>query len=84
MLMCFSAEASFSAAALLAAVGYATVSDTKNKQELCLAAIPFIFAMQQFAEGLLWVAITYDMMNSVLGLIGKYIFLFIAFVNWPL
>jgi len=81
--MCFSAEASFSAAALLAVVGYATVTDTKNKKEICLAAIPLIFALQQFSEGLLWVALGYNMADSLLGMVGKYIFLFIAYINWP-
>jgi len=81
--MCFSAEASFSAATLLAIVGYATISDTRNKKELCLAAIPLIFALQQFSEGLLWVALGYNMADSILGMVGKYLFLFTAYVNWP-
>jgi len=82
--MCFSAEASFSAAALLAVVGFSTVADTKNKRELCLAAIPLIFALQQFSEGFLWVAMGYDMADSLLATIAKYAFLLIAYVNWPI
>lgn len=82
--MCFSAEASFSAAALLGVVGYALISDTRKKKELCLAAIPLIFALQQFSEGVLWLAVMNDATESFYATLAKYTFLGIAFINWPL
>jgi len=82
--MCFSAEASFSAATLLAIVGYSTMADTKNKKELCLAAVPLLFAIQQASEGVLWIAMAYNMADSLWASIAKYMFLFFAYVNWPL
>ena len=82
--MCFSAEASFSAATLLAIVGYSTMADTKNKKELCLAAIPLLFAIQQASEGVLWIAMAYNMADSLWASIAKYVFLLFAYVNWPL
>ncbi|NGX58712.1 MAG: hypothetical protein K940chlam3_01620, partial [Chlamydiae bacterium] len=82
--MCFSAESSFSAAALLTVIGYATISDTKNKKEYLLAAIPLLFAIQQFSEGVLWVCLMNDMAESVIASIAKWIYIFFAFVNWPI
>lgn len=55
--MCFSAVASFMAAGITGAVGVATVSKVRHPSELPLAAIPLLFAVQQFGEGLLWLAL---------------------------
>jgi hypothetical protein len=55
--MCFSATASFSAAAVIGGVGIATLNSAaakSNPRILALAAFPVLFALQQVVEGLLW------------------------------
>lgn len=79
--MCFSATASFVAAAALGVVGTATVAKAKTTKELPLAMMPLVFALQQFIEGLLWLSIhgtrEYLMPLTV-------VFLFFAFFWWPI
>lgn len=52
--MCFSATASFSAAAFLGIAGLAGIAKTRRMAELPLASTPLIFAVQQATEGALW------------------------------
>src|SRR5437763_578905 len=55
--MCFSATASFSAAAVIGSVGIVTLRSAAAKPDrriLALAAFPALFALQQVVEGLLW------------------------------
>lgn len=54
--MCFSAPASFIAGAALTAVGIATLRMASRPSEMPLAAIPLIFGIQQFIEGLVWLS----------------------------
>ncbi len=79
--MCFSAEASFGAGAVLAVAGVISVRKAETRRELAFSAIPFIFAVQQFTEGFVW-----------LGLAGRfaewlpaatYGFLIFAQIVWP-
>jgi hypothetical protein len=83
-LLCFSAEASFAAAILLGVLGYATLSETKDRRELLLACVPLLFAAQQFSEGILWISLTTGHYPSVVADSAKWIFLVFAFVNWPI
>ncbi len=80
--MCFSATASFVASGALAVTGGASVVKVKKWEEYFLAAVPFLFAVQQFLEGLVWLSI-----GSGNGLTtnwyAAYGFLFFAFVVWP-
>ena len=46
--MCFSATASFAASGALGLVGAASLAKTKSKKEVPFAAVPLIFAVQQF------------------------------------
>ena len=55
--MCFSATASFSAGIALTVVGAMTLSKSRGANERLLAAVPLLFAVQQFTEGFLWVAL---------------------------
>jgi hypothetical protein len=55
--MCFSATASFSASTLLAATGIVSFTQAKNNPQRILAGIPFIFSVQQFTEGILWLSL---------------------------
>ncbi len=81
--MCFSATASFSAGVVLTVIGIASIKKTNHKSQLLFASIPFMFGVQQFAEGILWVTIP---TNSyfVLQKIATYIYLFFAHILWPL
>jgi hypothetical protein len=74
--MCYSATASFSASAVLAVMGLVLNVRVRNKNFLPLALIPLLFAAQQAAEGFLWLGIAPNF--------AKNLFLFVAFVGWPL
>jgi hypothetical protein len=54
--MCFSAEVSFTASAVLAVSGVVAVKKTTSKEQVLFACIPFVFAAQQLAEGVLWLS----------------------------
>lgn len=81
--MCFSATASFSAAAVLGTLGYFSGKLVTNKRQIFLALVPFIFAFQQLLEGFIWLS------QSDFGIFhnfpeyGKFFFLFIAISVWP-
>lgn len=83
VLMCFSAQMSFLAAAVLTVVSAMTFRTVRKLEQLPLATIPLIFAIQQFAEGILWVLLPTGSYPLAL-LLAKYTFLAIAFCVWPL
>jgi hypothetical protein len=56
--MCFSAAADFTSAAVLGAVGVATLTQVKDRRELLLAAVPGLFALHEFIEGFVWLGHT--------------------------
>jgi hypothetical protein len=58
--MCYSPTASFVSAALIGTVGVATVRHVRSPHTLLFGAIPLLFAVHQFTEGLVW-----------LGLLGR-------------
>ncbi|HUR66752.1 MAG TPA: DUF6629 family protein [Chitinophagaceae bacterium] len=80
--MCFSATASFGAGAVLGTIGIIAVAKARTKPQKAFAAIPLIFAIQQFSEGLLWLSL-----NDT-GIAGwrsflTYIYLVFAMAVWP-
>lgn len=77
--MCFSAQASFVAAVSLTAIGIASVRQA-HRSTILLACIPLIFAIQQLAEGIIWL----NPQASSLVPLAKNTFLAIAFLWWPL
>lgn len=78
--MCFSATASFSAAALTGAVGVVTLTHVRSPQELPLAGMPLLFGIQQAIEGTLWLILPRD--GAVAhALVGA--FAIIALAIWP-
>ena len=81
--MCFSAEVSFGASAVLAATGVVAYKQAGPTELRSLAFIPFLFAIQQFTEGLVWLSHDYD---SFLGVrkLSSYLFIFFAWIIWPL
>lgn len=78
--MCFSASASFAASAVLGIVGVYTIKKANKNHELLLAAVPFIFAIQQFIEGWLWVSMGKNI--QVVAILTA-LFLFFALFLWP-
>ncbi len=80
--MCFSAEASFTASIALAAISFASYRRINKPKQLLLLGVPIGFAVQQFLEGLVWLAFKYNF-NPVLNKLAIYGFLFFAFIFWP-
>ena len=81
--MCFSAPASFTASGVLFVIGTIVLSKVKNKRLIPLALLPYLFAIQQAFEGILWLQLTSDP-YSTLALVSKNVFLSFAFVVWPI
>ena len=81
--MCFSATASFGASMMLAGIGSVSIIKAKTPSLRVLAFIPFIFSIQQFTEGWVWLSLTKENFISW-KLPCTYIFLFFAEVMWPI
>jgi hypothetical protein len=81
--MCFSASVSFGAGVVLTVIGIATIKKANHKSQLLFASIPFVFGVQQFAEGILWLTIP-TANYFVLQKMATYIYLFFAHIMWPL
>jgi hypothetical protein len=81
--MCFSATASFSAAALLLGLGGVAACRTRRPAELPYALIPFWFGVQQLLEGALWLGVDQPQQACLNSLLTQG---FSAFsqVVWPL
>ncbi|MFC1655316.1 DUF6629 family protein [Patescibacteria group bacterium] len=77
--MCFSATASLIAGATTAGIGVATVKNIKSKRQIPLASIPFLFGVQQFIEGGIWLSFNMPMLNLVL----TYVYIFYSHIWWP-
>jgi hypothetical protein len=80
--MCFSAAASFGTAAALTVVGLATLRSAHGWRETPLAAVPLLFAVQQYAEGLLWLRLESGEADRG-AVILAHLFLLVAEVVWP-
>ena len=81
--MCFSAEASFATSAVLMPAGIYCIrrAAADRRDHLPLAAIPVMFSVQQFCEGLVWVGIARG--DPDLARRGALAFLLFALVVWP-
>jgi len=80
--MCFSAGASFGASAILLGAGASTLSQTRSRSEWAFGSIPLFFAVQQFSEGLLWLALTNPLHTGWEG-VSTHVFIFFAQIFWP-
>lgn len=80
--MCFSASVSYGSAALLIATGTVATIGNKSKPQRMIAAIPFLFGLQQVAEGIVWQTMGHDSASS-LHQFGVWLFLTFANVIWP-
>ncbi|MEI7582910.1 DUF6629 family protein [Runella sp.] len=81
--MCFSANASFGAGVVLSVIGVVSIKKAHKPSQLLFASIPLIFAVQQVAEGILWVTLP-NLDNVATQRIATYTFLFFAQILWPL
>jgi hypothetical protein len=81
--MCFSAQASFLAAALLLCIGIMCALKARTLSQGLLSAVPFFFALQQAAEGLLWILIPRSGPPNLIAFL-TYTFLVPAFIIYPL
>ena len=80
--MCFSAEASFGAAAILTVIGVVTIKKTTHKSQLWFASIPLVFGVQQLAEGVLWLTLPNPEQVGI-QIAATYVFIFFAQIIWP-
>ncbi len=80
--MCFSAGASFGASALLGVAGLVAVAKAKTTSQRLFATIPFVFAIQQLAEGLLWLSVKSPSLENGQSFF-TYTFLVFAMMVWP-
>jgi hypothetical protein len=80
--VCFSATASFAAAGLTGIAGAAALSSTTRSSQMWVGAIPVLFAVHQFAEGVLWLAFSGE---AAAGWArpAMFTYLAVARVVWP-
>jgi hypothetical protein len=81
--MCFSAGASFGASAVLGTLSVATLKNVKGSAQVPFAMIPLMFAVQQAAEGMLWIGLSGTEHESWRHF-PIYIFLIFAQLIWPI
>ncbi len=80
--MCFSAVASFGAGALLTGAAIVAARKVQRPAQRALAAIPGIFAIQQFTEGFVWLSLSNESFARW-AQTSTFLFLFFAEVFWP-
>lgn len=80
--MCFSAEVSLGASAILTVSGVIALKKTTSRDQILFACIPFVFAAQQLAEGFLWLSYSHTEFESIRQL-STLVFLVFAQVIWP-
>lgn len=80
--MCFSAGASFGAAAVLGAAGVVIINKVKDRSQLMFASMPLFFAMQQVTEGFEWLSFKHSSFEGY-HIPMMYGFLFFAQIFWP-
>jgi hypothetical protein len=80
--MCFSAAASFLTAGLTGTIGAVALAQTTERRQWPLATIPMLFALQQAAEGLLWLTLPVAPDSSPADLLVT-LYLLFAEVFWP-
>lgn len=81
--MCFSAQASFTTAAVIGTIGVVSVAKAKP-QLRTLALTPLFFAFQQAMEGIVWLTLEAGDTVSLLNKTSTYIFVILATAFWPL
>lgn len=80
--MCFSPTGSFVLSGVLASIGAVAVTQNSSRHHRMFTAIPFLFAAQQAAEGVVWLTAR-GHANSSLLRVAVMVFLGFALVVWP-
>jgi hypothetical protein len=80
--MCFSAEVSFGASAVISTVGIVAIKKSDKKEQLFFAMIPLMFGIQQFFEGWLWISLQNEGYKTI-ETISTFGFLIFAQLIWP-
>jgi hypothetical protein len=73
--VCFSAEADFASAAVIGAIGVATLTKVRAPREIPLAAMPLAFALHQLVEAFVWRDLDAGHVSSS----GTAVYLYLAF-----
>lgn len=81
--MCFSAEASFTVGSVLGVLGLTTLKKVTKWSLKLLALIPLLFAIQQFAEGIVWINTDTEMQRTTCSVVAQTSYLLFAWVIWP-
>ena len=81
--MCFSATGSFAAAGVIAGIGAIAVAQKKPRSHRMLAAVPMLFAVQQAAEGVVWLTIGHSD-ERLVHQVAVAAYLAFAMVVWPI
>lgn len=79
--MCFSATASFSAAAFLIGISALTIKAARAPAELPFAAIPLLFGLQQLCEGAIWLGFGHE--APLIMPLLTHLYSFFSHVLWP-
>lgn len=80
--MCFSATASFAASGIIGIIGIAAIKNTDDPKRYLFASIPFLFAIQQFCEGFVWLSLQNEGFFQFQYL-SSISFLIFAQIIWP-
>lgn len=80
--MCFSASASFGSGVVLSLIGIGTLRKASDNNQKAIALIPGIFAVQQVAEGFVWLSMSHPEFSRVHA-VFPYIFLTFSHIIWP-
>jgi hypothetical protein len=81
--MCFSAAGSLALSGVLAGVGAASIAQNTSRERRMFAAVPLMFAVQQAAEGVVWLTID-GPPDAAAHRLAVSAFLGFAFVVWPI
>jgi hypothetical protein len=81
--MCFSTAASFGAGVLLTGATIVAVRKIQKPAQWAFAAIPGIFAIQQFSEGFVWLSLSHESLAPWTQT-STVVFLFFAEILWPM
>lgn len=81
--MCFSATTSFVSSATLVALGSFALYKVKKPSHYCFASIPLFFAIQQAAEGFLWLSFSQPAF-ALYYAPAMYVYLYFAMIFWPI
>jgi hypothetical protein len=80
--MCFSAEVSFGASAVITAIGVVSYKKANKTPLRYIAMIPILFGIHQFTEGIVWLSKLHEAF-AFLDKASGYAFIFFAWVIWP-